>query len=77
MFFSLFQMSAHIRFRQRITKKTCVFSAQRAHWIVGDFEKNSQFREIKKHSEKNKFISGDKKTFSSYVFFARFFRRPH
>ena len=44
-------MSGRIRFRQRITKKICVFfTAQRAHWIFADFwEKNSSFWEIKKN----------------------------
>ena len=68
MLFSLFQMSTRIRFRQRIIKKkTVFFSAQRAHWIFADFRKKNS--RDKKNSEKNKFISGHKKHFSSFVFF--------
>ena len=70
-------MSARIIFRQRITKKTCVFSAQRAHWIVADFRKKTvNFGRKKKHCEKNKFISGDKKNIFPAMFFCLFFSTP-
>ena len=72
-FFSLFWMSAHIRFRPRITKEKAFFCLSRALDCCRLPKKNSQFRDIKKHSEKNKFILWDKKYFSSYVFFCLFF----
>ena len=53
------------------------FSAQRAHKIVADFEKTVNLGDKKNIPKKNKFISRDKKYFSSYVFLACFFRRPH
>ena len=58
--FSLFWMSARIRFRPRITKKNMwFFFAQRAHWIVADFRKK-------------RLITGDKKTFrKKQVYFRR------
>ena len=78
MFFSLFYMSARIRFRPHITKKTCGFFLPSARiGLLPISEKNSQFREPKKHSEKIKLILRYKKYFSSYVFFACFFHRPH
>ena len=41
MFFSLFQMSARIKFRPRITKKNSVFSAQARIELLPIFEKKT------------------------------------
>ena len=40
-FFSMFLLSARIRFRQRIIKKHVFFSAQRVLWIVADFRRKT------------------------------------
>ena len=65
MSFSLFQMSARIRFRPRITKKkTCADFLKKNYLILLD-EKNIP--------KKNKLILGNKKKFTSYVFLLVFF----
>ena len=79
MFFSLFQMSVRIRFRQRITKKKHVFFQPSACIALLSI------------SEKKQSISGDKrnilkktslfqemnKYFFQIYFFAFFYCRPH
>ena len=70
-------MSARIRFRQRIDKKICVFYVASARIGLLLISKKKQLISAdKKKSEKNKFISGDKKTFSQPCFFCLFFSLP-
>ena len=69
MLFSLFYMSARIRFKLRIIKKTCVFFyPARALDCCRFWKKTVNFRDKKTFRKKNKFISRDKKYSSSYVF---------
>ena len=50
MVFSLFKMSAHIRLRQRITKKDVFFSIASAQWVVAEFQKKTiHYKKYKKH----------------------------
>ena len=70
-------MSARIRFKPRITKKNMFFlPSARIGFMPISEEKQLVSGDKKKMPKKNKFISGDKKYFSSYVF-CLFFRRPH
>ena len=70
-------MSARIRFRQRNTKKNmCFFCPSRALDCCRFSKKICLFREIKNHSEKKKFITGDKKNIFPAMFFFLFFSSP-
>ena len=73
-------MSARIRFRQRIynQKKNVFFlPSARIRLLPISQEKIQLISEDKiKFRKTNNFISRDKKLFSSYVFFACFFRKP-
>ena len=63
-------MSARIRLRPRITKKHVFFLPSTHIRLLPIFEKKLPFSGDKKNIlKKNKFISVDKKYFSSYVFF--------
>ena len=77
-FFSVFARALDLG--RAFPRKNCVFFLPSARIrVLPIFEKNSQFREIKKHSEKNKFILGDDKNIFPAMFFCClfFFRRPH
>ena len=73
-FFSLFQMSAHIRFRLSFTKKNMFFFCSANALDCWRFSKKKQLilGDIRTF-RKNKLISGHKKHFSSYVFLLVFF----
>ena len=74
MFFSLFQMSVRIRFRQRITKKKHVFFQPSACIaLLSISEKNQSISGDKRNIlKKNKFISGDEEIFFPDMFFCFF-----
>ena len=75
-FISVLDERAHYRiWAAHYQKKHVFFSAQRA-LHCSRFPKKQLIPGDKKHSEKNKFISGDKNIFFSYVHFRLFFPSP-
>ena len=58
-----------------LPKKTCVFSAQPAHWIVADFWEKQLISAIKNIPKKASLFQEIKKHFSTYFFPACFFRQ--